>query len=92
MRQKTATDHDLLWNLAARTSVGVPVVGTGQYNALWMPSGSEAGWRSKLLTLPARLLRRLLLRRRLLDRLMDGFFFNVLVRTGSWSSSPAAKL
>lgn len=84
--------QSLHWNRLERTSVGLPVVGMGQWKALWASSGSEVDCKARLLTLPALMLRRLLLRFRLPLRRSEFFFLRVLLRTGNCWSSPALKL
>ena len=76
------------WNRAARTSVGLPDVGTGQKKALFASSWSVVDWRARLLTLPAFILRRLLLRFRLPALRKEAFFFRVLPRDGVGPPSP----
>jgi hypothetical protein len=71
------------WNLFARISVGLPVVGTGEKKALCISSISPAGCKARLRTLPALELRRLLL---LL--LNEAFFFNVPPLEGKAISPP----
>jgi hypothetical protein len=61
-------------------SVGFPLVGTGEKNALFISFSS--GSRAKLRTLPARELRRLLLLFKLFALLSEAFFLRVPARDG----------
>ena len=69
--------HKSPWNLFARISVGLPLVGTGEKNALCISSSSAGAWRTKLRTLPALELRRLELLFKEPVLLRDAFFLRV---------------
>ena len=75
------------WNLAARISVGLPLVGTGVQNALFISSAGTPYFsfspRSRLRTLPARLLLLLADLLRLPVRFNEAFFLSVPPLEGS---------
>lgn len=84
---ESAENGDAPWNRVASSSVGLPDVGMGTQKAL-LSSSSVTPYlsfspRLILLILPAWLLFRLPLRRKLPLLLNDAFFFSVLARDGN---------